>query len=174
MIQAIAIAPEATPEFTGWVDRGRTLAGNRREVDWAIGDWMMEGREAGFIDQAGFDFLADNLGIAPKRLRDISRAVDAFPSHLRDQSLSIEHHASVAALPRQDALQLLNTARDKHWTPERTRHEAHQVKEREGRPATDSYGMLESFIRHWNRLPKAQRLEAADMIRGAKGEEIEP
>jgi len=167
------IEPAITaPTFDSWVDTGRNLASRRRDVDWEIADWMLDGQSQGFLDQTSFDFLADNLGIAPKRLRDISKAATAFPSHLRDKALTIEHHAAVAPLPKQEAMELLHVAKDKHWTPEQTRHEAMKARPRDERTHEES--PLESFIRHWNRLPRAIRLEAAEMIAASHGDEIEP
>jgi len=160
-------------DFSAWVEEGRSLAEKRRNVDWEIGDWMLSGREHGFLDQAGFDFLADNLGIAPKRLKDITKAAIAFPVHLRDAALTIEHHAAVSPLPKQEAMELLHAARDKHWTPEQTRYEAMKAHPRDtDRKVEES--PLESFLRHWNRLPRPVRFEAAEMIAASHGEEIEP
>jgi hypothetical protein len=176
-MNAVAIIePTQEPTLSSWIERGRSLATERRDVDWRLGDWLHDGQQQGYLDQAGFDFLSENLGIAPKRLRDINRAVEAFPAHLRDRALSVEHHASVAALPQQDALDLLHKAKAEHWTPERTRVEAqtHRGEESGVRGDRDSDGMLESFLRHWNRLPRALRLDAAELIAAAKGEEIEP
>lgn len=162
----------AAPTFTAWVDTGRALAARRRDVDWALADWMIDGRSQGFLDQTSFDFLSENLGIAPKRLKDITKAATAFPAHLRDKALTIEHHAAAAALPGQEALELLHVAKDRHWTPEQTRHEAMKARPREERQVEES--ALESFLRHWNRLPRSDRMEAAEMIAASHGDEIEP
>ncbi|OGT55496.1 MAG: hypothetical protein A3E01_09315 [Gammaproteobacteria bacterium RIFCSPHIGHO2_12_FULL_63_22] len=159
--------------FEGWVEAGRSLANQRRNVDWQIGDWMVEGREKGFLSQAGFDFLSENLGMTPKRLKDIARAAEAFPAHMRDASLSIDHHASVADIEPQLRIDFLSRAKQEHWTPEQVRHEAHHASEpRQLNRGHDA--MLESFIRHWNRLPRPARLEAAEMIAQSHGDEIEP
>lgn len=166
----MTIAPDT---FEAWVANGRDLAASRRNVDWQLADWMIEGQDKGYLTQASFDFLTDNLGIPQKRLKDITKAATAFPAHLRDASLTIEHHAAVAAVPTQEALQLLHTARDNHWSPEQTRHEA-----RRGHVADDvgnrSVDELESFLRHWNRLPRPIRIEAAEMIATSNGDLIEP
>lgn len=167
---------ETTQPIDAWLDRGRNLAAQRRDVDWQLADWLREGQDQSFIDQTGFDFLSDNLGIAPKRLKDITKAASVFPAHLRDSALSIEHHAAVAALEVQDALPLLNTAKAQHWTPERTRVEAITIRNPEPgtRSDRDGDGLLESIIRHWNRLPRAIRVDFAELVASANGEEIEP
>ncbi|WP_257541066.1 hypothetical protein [Sphingobium sp. CFD-1] len=175
-MNTITIIEPATiaPTFDSWVDTGRNLASRRRDVDWEIADWMLDGQSQGFLDQTSFDFLADNLGIAPKRLRDISKAATAFPSHLRDKALTIEHHAAVAPLPKQEAMELLHVAKDKHWTPERVRNEARLLSEKHAPVERDDDSLLISFIRHWNCLPRNVRMEAAEMIAASHGDEIEP
>lgn len=169
-------AQEISEPLDQWLDTGRELASRRRNVDWEIADWLRTGHASGFIDQAGFDFLADSLGMAPKRLKDISKAATAFPPHMRDQSLSIEHHASLADV-REPALKLefLNRAKVNHWTPERLRHEV-----KDARPETDrtdgqwdDAALLERFIQHWNRLPRSVRMEAAELIADSHGGGIE-
>lgn len=172
------IIPIDAPTRDAWLDTGRALAAERRDVDWRLADWLHDGKAAGYVDQTGFDFLAENLGIAPKRLRDITRAAEAFPPALRDAALSIEHHASVAHLPEpQLKLDVLARAKAGHWTPERTLHEARAARdshEADRSAVRTDDALLESFIHHWNRLPKHLRLDAAEMIAASKGEEIEP
>lgn len=110
-MNAISII-EAAPAVsqTDWIARGKALAEQRREVDWRLADWMSEGRDAGYITQAGFDFLSGELGLAPKRLKDALKAATVFPPSQRDTSLTIEHHAVVAALPKDEAMSLLSRA----------------------------------------------------------------
>lgn len=174
MAELVKIDVQQSEPFDAWVATGRSLADQRRNVDWEIADWMLSGKEQGFLSQAGFDFLSENLGMAPKRLKDIAKAAEAFPLHIRDTSLTIDHHASVASLPKQEALELLHAARDKHWTPERVRHEAQAHTSEPRHLDRNSDAILESFIRHWNRLPRSVRLEAAEMIAHSHGDEIEP
>ena len=165
-----------TPAFQQWIDTGKQLASARRDVDWKIADWLHSGKDAGYLNQAGFDFLSDNLGIAPKRLKDIQKAASVFPPHMRDTSLSIEYHTSVSDLPAQEALSLLKDAKAKHWTPEQTKYEA-QARCNHETPYRQHGGsdtILEGFIRHWNRLPRSVREDAAEMIAGAGFGEIEP
>jgi hypothetical protein len=173
-MNAVTVIEAAAPvsDIQTWINAGRALAAQRRDVDWKLADWMLDGQAKGFLDQTNFDFLSDNLGIAPKRLKDITKAATAFPAHLRDKALTIEHHAAAAALPKQEAMDLLHAAKDKHWTPEQTRHEAMKARPRDERQVEES--PLESFIRHWNRLPRAARMEAAEMIAESHGDEIEP
>lgn len=174
-LQAIEQHSEVTA-FEQWLAIGRNLVDQRRNVDWLLGDWLAEGKER-YPEQVGFDFLADALGIAPRRLKDIDQAVRAFPAHMRDTTLTIEHHAGVASLPVQEALPLLKQAKEQHWTPEQTRVEASRLRMSDRtheRAAPDADSALASFIHHWNRLPRQVRLEAAELIADAEGGEIEP
>lgn len=167
----IETSPLAVP-FEAWVDTGRELASRRRNVDWELGQWLVDGEASGHLMQGGFDFISETLGIAPKRLRDIEKAA-RIPAHMRDASLTIEHHASVADIAEPAAqLELLSQAKAKHWTPEQTRHEAMKSKPRVDRLNDES--PLDSFLRHWNRLPRSVRMEAAEMIAASHGDEIEP
>lgn len=38
----------------------------------------------------------------------------------------------------------------------------------------DHDAMLESLLRHWNRVPRAVRIDAAELIAASHGDEIEP
>lgn len=158
--------------FAAWVDMGRELASRRRNVDWELGQWLVDGEVSGHVTQGGFDFISETLGIAPKRLRDIEKAA-RIPVHMRDAALTIEHHASVADIAEPTAqLELLTQAKAKHWTPEQTRHEA--MKSRRPADRINDESPLDSFLRHWNRLPRSVRMEAAEMIAASHGDEIEP
>ena len=42
------------------------------------------------------------------------------------------------------------------------------------RQAVDHDALLTSFLRHWNRLPRAVREDAAELIAASHMEEIEP
>lgn len=163
-----------TPEFEAWVSAGRDLALERRSVDWRLADWMVDGREKGFLNQAGFDFLADNLGIAPKRLKVITKAADSFPPPLRDAALSIEHHALVADLPRDEQMDLLKQAKAGHWNDEQLRKQVitHRVQtgliDRIPQDEWDEH-LLTELQRTWNRASATVRQEFLEMAQEADG-----
>lgn len=119
---ALAIV-EAAPLPAGmqdWLTTGRTLLQQRTALDWSLGDWIADGRER-FGDQAAFDFLADELGIAPKELKGAVKVATSFPPHLRDAGLSFAHHESVVGLPRDEALGILKRAKVEHLDDRETR-----------------------------------------------------
>lgn len=158
---------EADP-IDAWVDRGRSLASQRRDVDWAIADWMTEGKDAGFLTQAGFDLLSENLGIAPAKLKMIHKAA-AIPAHLRDTSLTVEHHAHVAELPAQEQMELLTEAKRHHWSDDALRKQAISRKVETGCAAMLSPDEWDDHCRvqlqhAWNRASVAVREDFAELI----------
>lgn len=171
-VTIIEAAKVPSAAFNEWLNRLRELFEDRRANHWKIADCLHEGKEAGHLTQAGFDFLSDDLGVAPRTLQDAVKAAVAFPQAIRDAKLSLEHHAALAGLPdAQTRMDFLGHARREHWTPEQTRYEAMMTKHRDHHPGESP---LESFLRHWNRLPRPVRIEAAEMIAEANGDLIEP
>lgn len=167
-MNAVAVIETAVTPAEEWIDRGRTLAAKRRDVDWAIADWMVEGKAAGHLDQAGFDFLADNLGIGPAKLKLIHKAA-AIPAHLRDTSLTVEHHAHVAELPVQEQIELLTEAKRQHWSDDDLRKQTITRKVETGRAAMlsqeewDDLSRMQ-FLHVWNRASVAAREDIAELV----------
>jgi hypothetical protein len=176
-MNAIAtIIPAGAPATTQeeWVERGRTLADQRREVDWALGDWMAEGKEAGYLTQSGFDFLSENLGLTPKRLKDALKAATTFPPALRDRTLSVDHYAAVASLPQDEALPLLKRASTDHLPVNALREHVTQRRYETGANFEEDdldSTMATLMFREWNRsTPEARELAFERMrIAASKG-----
>ena len=129
---------------------------------------MHEGQSNGFLTQAGFDFLADNLGIGPARLKVISKAA-AIPAHLRDTSLTVEHHAHVADLPAPEQMELLTQAKLQHWSDDDLRKQAITHKVNHGHAAMLSQDEYDEHCRlalqhAWNRASPTVRGDFAEMI----------
>jgi len=131
-------------------------------VDWALADWMAEGKSAGHLSQAKFDFLSENLGLAPKRLKDALKAAMTFPPALRDATLSVEHHAAVASLPKDEALPLLKRAAREHLSVNECREVVTQHRYSTGArfDDEDTDSTLATHIRRaWNRATEQARRE---------------
>lgn len=163
-------AGAAVVPMDAWIADGRALAAERRDVDWRLADWMITGQSYGFIDQAGFDFLSESLGIGPKRLKDIAKAATAFPAHLRDSALSIEHHAHVADLPRAEQLELLGQAKREHWSDDDLRKQAITHKVGHGHVSMLSQDEWDEHCRMalqhaWNRANPTVREDFAEQIK---------
>lgn len=166
LVEAVAIVAP----MDAWIQTGRALAARRRDVDWEIADWMVDGQAQGYIDQAGFDFLSSSLGIAPKRLKDIAKAATAFPLHLRDSALSIEHHAHVADLPRGEQMELLSQAKREHWSDDDLRKQAITHKVGYGHVSMLSQDEWDEHCRMalqhaWNRASTTVREDFAEQIK---------
>jgi hypothetical protein len=150
-----------------WIEQGRSLVRQRLDVDWRIADWMADGKTAGHLSQAKFDFLSENLGLAPKRLKDALKAAVKFPPALRDSSLSVEHHAALASLPRDEALPLLKRASADHLPVNALREYVTQHRYATGQNFADEdtdSTLATHILRAWNRATPDARETAFAMI----------
>lgn len=171
-MNAVAIIEAAPPAAQDqWLDKGRDLFTQRRDVDWQIAGWMVEGKQAGHLCQAKFDFLSEQLGVAPKRLKDALKAAEAFPPALRDINLSVEHHAAIASLPREEALPLLRRASADHLPVNALREFVTQRRYETGQnyhdEDTDST-LATLIVRAWNRATPAARESFMELAEGAR------
>lgn len=161
-----ALAIITTP-FDAWLAQGRDLLTQRNALEWELADWLSTGREQ-FVDQAGFDFLADHLGIAPKRLKIAASIAKSFPPALRDQTLTFDHYEAVSNLPTLEALSVLQDARARHLDERETRVEAVKRKalsSPEQLPRDDpEYDELMGIVRAWNRADRNARQQFADLM----------
>ena len=158
--------------FTDWLNAGKGLLTERTRIEWQLADWIATGRDQ-FGHQAEFDFLADELGIAPKALKTAAKVAAAFPPHMRDSALTFEHHEAVIGLPASDALAVLKQARDGHLDDRETRVEA--VKRRteigQGNVFTDDdweHHQLMAIQRAWNRAQPNVRSEFLELAAEAE------
>jgi hypothetical protein len=164
---AAAIGP--SPEFLAWITDGRRLVDQRREIDWRLGDWLADGRQR-FGEQAEFDFLADALGLEPKRLKEAERVALAFPEHLRAQDVPVEVHAYIAALPEDQRLEKLQQASREHWGTKEARAVVARHKQQEAMfEDEDSTARLATeLFRAWNRMPAEAREYAWPLLERAR------
>jgi len=168
---ALALAPNMP--YDAWLDTGRKLATSKRNIDWLIGDWIAYGKEK-FPEQIALALPAieDAVGNQPA-IKRLEKTVQAFPPHLRDPSLSFDHHAHVADLPRDDGLALLKRAHDTRMPAKRLKVEATIRKieiERQTvwRDEDIDYTELLSIVRAWNSAQKHIREQFVEMADGAK------
>lgn len=165
-------AQELAPLFASWLERGRSLLSARERADWNLADWLAEGREQ-FGNQAAFDFLGDELGIAPKRLKAAVKTVELFPPHLRDGTLTFHHHEAVSSLPSSEAMAILKIASEQHLDERETRVAAVQ-RRAEISPSLlpdEDWAQAEMLAlqRAWNRARPEVRVEFLDMANDAGG-----
>lgn len=169
-MNALAIVPpSAVADFSSWLETGKSLLHQRDELDWQLADWIADGRTQ-FGHQAEFDFLAEQLGIAPKRLKQAERLALAFPSHLRAQDVPVEVHAHIAGLPEAERLTTLQRASREHWDEDDARRVVTQHRQQAAMfedEDTDARLATELF-RVWNRMPVSAREYAWPLLQRAR------
>lgn len=168
-MNALAVIAAETPAaFQTWLDTGRSLVDQRREIDWRLGDWLASGRQQ-FGEQAEFDFLAEALGLEPKRLKEAERVALAFPEHLRAQDVPVEVHAYIAALPEDQRLEKLQQASREHWGTKEARAVVTRHRQQTAMfEDEDSTARLATeLFRAWNRMPVEAREYAWPLLERA-------
>lgn len=180
MNAALAIIDHETTQlidrpYEVWLAELRSLIATRRSLDWQIGDTITYGREH-FPDQIQAEL--PNLIDDEKALKRIEKTCRAFPPHLRDTSLSFEHHAQVADLEHQYALPLLKAASKDHLSVRQLRGLAIETKmdvgvllPREDDPEEDE---MMALIRAWNCATSNVREDFAEYVRESQGGIIDP
>ncbi len=155
-----------------WLAIGKSIASAHREKQWEMADWFAYGKRRAKEDPQ----FAEQMALAlpeitedPKRLEQAAKVAEAFPRQERSLALSFDHYAALASLPHGEARKLLERAKVEHIP-------ARALIDRAERPKQlwDNDTLLSGFIAHWNRLPRDVRIDAAEMIAEADGEEIEP
>lgn len=171
----VALALPDNTAFDEWLDTGRDLASQKRHLDWLIGDWVAFGR-AHYPEQ--IELALEVVTDDPRQIKRAERTALAFPPHLRDTSLTFDHHAHVADMPVQEALPLLKAAKEEGLSAKQFRFHAmlHKIDAgtilpREDDPADDQ---LLALCRLWNRSDKNVRAEFAEMVADSKLGIIEP
>ncbi|WIA54328.1 hypothetical protein N6H05_14775 [Sphingobium sp. WTD-1] len=168
-MNAVAVIEAAVTPLNAWVNEGRAIAGRITAATWELGDWANRGEQEGWCDQGKFELLGGELGLSPKRIREVHRASKAFPPHLRDSALTVEHHIQVADLPRDEQFELLGMAKDQHWNADDLRKQTITRKVETGRAAMlsqeewDDLSRMQ-FLHVWNRASVAAREDIAELV----------
>lgn len=161
-----------------WLDVGRDLMRKDRETKWMTADWMAYGRarartDSTFAEQ--MDLCLPDTAEDRRHLDALARIAEVFPAEERSLELSFDHYAALSKLPHGEARKLLDQAAKTKATPRDVRYLAMQAQLNiTPRAAPDEDSMLTSLIHLWNRMPRSVRIEFADMVEEANGEEIEP
>lgn len=163
--KALTLALPDTTTYPEWIGLGRELADQKRHLNWLIGDWIVFGRQR-FPEQ--IELALESISDEPRQFKRIEKTARVFPPHLRDKTLSFDHHAHVADLPKEDALPLLKEARAEHLSARTLRIRAMLRKVETGqilpRDASAEDDALVALCRAWNRAPHRVREEFADMV----------
>lgn len=161
--------------FSDWLATGQTLARDKREIDWRIGDWLTDGR-ARFPEQ--IELALGELLDDPNQIRRIEKTCKTFPPHMRDSKLSFDHHAHVADLPVQQALPLLHTAKTERMNARQFRNHVVDYKVDAGIVLIDDSDYDDkvalAIVRLWNRASVDAREGIAEQIASADLGPINP
>jgi hypothetical protein len=160
-----------------WLEKGAALAALCRESDWALADWLSVGKATGYLSAAPCKVVSADIGIPLPWMRNAMRAAAAFPVGVRLPDLTVEHHAPLASMPRQEALEALRRAQSERLPAQAMRERATQYRYESGEnfrdEDTDST-LATQAIRAWNRAtPEARELAFEHFqLAAAKGHAI--
>jgi site-specific DNA-methyltransferase (adenine-specific) len=109
-----------------WLAIGETLQRMERSVMWWLGDWWRYGeRHYGeMASQASRDAIKDTTGHTYHTARAAGYVASRFESDSRLSDVPWSYHQSVAALPSDDAIDLLETAKREAWNRQEIRDHA--------------------------------------------------
>ncbi|WP_159975850.1 MULTISPECIES: hypothetical protein [unclassified Novosphingobium] len=163
---------------TDWLAIGADLMRKDRETKWQAADWYAYGRARAKTDTV----FAEQMALAlpdmledPRKLDAIARVAEVFPADERSLGLSFDHYAVLASLPHGEARKLLAKAAEKKTGAREIKYEAmHAQMSLAPRQPADEDSQCTSLIHLYNRMPRTVRVEFAQMVAEAEGEEIEP
>lgn len=152
---ALAIVETQAPAgFDDWLATGRQLLEQRNEADWKLADWLADGRDR-FGNQAQFDFLGEQLGIAPKRLKSAVKVAKLFPPSLRATNLSFDVHREIARVDPDSRFEVLNAAAKDGWNEKVAHDRVERIRIDTGAVLPDDdpeHREVVEMIRTWNRM----------------------
>jgi hypothetical protein len=157
----LALNLPATATFADWSSLGHRLCTGARQINWLIGDWLIEGSERfgdRARDEANAIFRTD-----VERFDPIVRTCRRFPEPRRHAALSFGHHLAVLPIDSADeADQLLTQAETKHLSPRDLRREvtAHRMQNGSLFPRVDDDPedtAMRLIVQAWNRAPVEAR-----------------
>ncbi|MET0439191.1 MAG: hypothetical protein ABW043_17030 [Devosia sp.] len=154
------------PSFEAWLEEGRDIAAQRRNLTWAMGDHLATGKRL-FPQQ--WELLLQNVPEDRKELQDAAMVAETFPAALRAPALSFQVHKYLAQLDPEQRLPMLKRAVDERWGKKQasrvlTEHKQETAQfdddDAEARLATEMF-------RAWNRAPQEARRYAAPLLQRA-------
>ena len=142
-----------------WLSAGQQIAKMGKQLGFLVGDWVNAGR-ARFPEQ--LDLALGEVGIDPRFARKAAHVAAEFPRGQRDNALSFDHHAPLAALPKPVRMKILKQAHAKRWTPSQVRDAVTRRRYETGALFDDEdidSAMMTIIVRAWNRAtPNARAL----------------
>lgn len=163
MAAALAIVETQPAGFDAWLETGRALLEQRNEADWKLADWLADGRDK-FGNQAQFDFLGEQLGIAPKRLKSAVKVAKLFPPATRATNLSFDVHREIARVDADSRFEVLNAAAKDGWNEKVAHERVERIRIDTGSVLPDDdpeHRECVELIRAWNRISSPEVREYA-------------
>lgn len=119
------LLPEDLP-YERWLSIGDTLKRMEKSVQWWIGDWLRFGeRKYGEMYSQALEITGLEYG----SLANMKFVAERVESSLRNENLSWSHHVEIAALPAQQAQELLGKAEAEQLTVRELRSEVREIKQ---------------------------------------------
>ncbi|MBE3015291.1 LmbU family transcriptional regulator [Microbispora sp. NEAU-D428] len=106
--------------FESWQRIGSQLCVIANSSTWWLGDWLVYGEEF-FSDR--YRMAIAKTSLSYKTLRNYAWVARKFPMSRRRDTLSLQHHAEVAALPEDEQELWLTRAEKEGWPQSRLRKE---------------------------------------------------
>lgn len=170
VLQPTALAPVG---FNEWLETGRALYDQRKDLDWKCADWLADGQQR-YPEQMAL--VLPMLASDPIEQKKISRSAKiaaAIPLAQRCTALTFAHHMHVASLPVDERLQLLGRAQSEGLSARAMRIIALERKAElgVGNSTFDEddfeYVELMAIVRLWNRARLDARQSFLDMANDA-------
>jgi len=152
--------------ITEWVEVGRALFTQRRDIDWLIGDWAGYGL-AQYRGDEQVEMFVQQLGLDPKRAREQARIAQAFPPAQRSTKVEFAVYGEIASVAAEDRLGFIRRAEQEHWTPKAAHHAVVEWKHAQGQLIVDEDDTTREaveIIRAWNRASPEAREYAFDLM----------
>jgi N6-adenosine-specific RNA methylase IME4 len=117
--------PDDLP-YDRWLSLGETLKRMEKSVQWWIGDWLRFGerRYGEMYSQA-----LEATDYSYQALNDMKWVANAVEPSLRQENLSWSHHKEIAALPTEQAQELLEKAETDRLSVRELRSEVREAKQ---------------------------------------------
>ncbi|QXJ26676.1 LmbU family transcriptional regulator [Actinomadura graeca] len=153
-----------------WRHIGRNLRMITDSSGWWLGDWLVYG-ENRFPDR--YRFVIEETALDYQTLRNYAWVARKFPACRRRDSLSLQHHAEIAALSESEQDRWLERAERGKWSTRRLRKEIRQVREEakgtarpwEGRsPARVVMNLDAGRKDRWDQAAEAAQMPLLDWI----------
>ncbi|WP_245667284.1 LmbU family transcriptional regulator [Actinomadura macra] len=156
--------------FDSWRHIGRNLKMITDSSGWWLGDWLVYG-ENRFPNR--YRVVIEETALDYQTLRNYAWVARKFPAWRRRDTLSLQHHAEIAALPEREQDRWLERAERGKWSTRRLRREIRQLREAskdgarqwDGRAPTKVVMSLDAGRKdRWDQAAEAAQMPLLDWI----------